>query len=263
MYTALTIGTMDCSGGSGVGADLKTFTALGVYGMVVVTAVVARNTNGSRGVETIAEEMVARQIEAVADDFPVGALKTGFLNSPGMADAVAASIRRHGLDRYVCDPVIHAHDSTIGDSAIVHAYRQELLPLATIVTPNRTEAALLANMEPEEVTNLPGAQKAAEKIVRSGARSVVIKGLQTGDRVIDVFFDGNDYLEFAAKRVTTRHTYGSGCLFSASIAALLSQGMEVPTAVDHARSFVSQAIEHYVKLGGGVRPVNVLALTPQ
>ena len=263
MYTALTIGVSDSSGGAGVQADLKVFTVLGVYGMAVVTAVVARNTNGARGVQTIAQEIVGKQIEAIAEDLPVGGLKTGFLGSPAMIDTVADGIRRHGLDQYVCDPVMHSKDAGHADSASVHAYRKELLPLATVVTPNRGEAALLANMEVGEVSQMPGARKAAEKIIKTGARAVVIKGLQTGDKVTDLFFDGDEFIEFAAKRATTKNTYGSGCLFSAIIAAMLAQEMELRTAVDHARSFVSQAIEHYVKLGSGARPVNVLALTPQ
>ena len=180
-----------------------------------------------------------------------------------MIDVVAEGIRRHSLDQYVCDPVMHSRDAGHADSASVHAYRKELLPLATVVTPNRGEAALLANMEVGEVGQMPGARKAAEKIVKTGVRAVVIKGLETGDTVTDLFFDGDEFIEFPAKRATTKNTYGSGCLFSAIIAAMLAQEMELRTAVDHARSFVSQAIEHYVKLGSGARPVNVLALTPQ
>ncbi|HEY4328100.1 MAG TPA: bifunctional hydroxymethylpyrimidine kinase/phosphomethylpyrimidine kinase, partial [Phycisphaerae bacterium] len=243
---------------------------LGVYGMGVVTAVTARNTNGavggSAGVLTMPLELVDKQMEAIAEDLPVGGLKTGYLGSPAMIDAVAEGIRRHRWDKYVCDPVIHSRDQAWGggaDSASVHAYRKELLPLASVVTPNRGEAALLANMEIGDVSLLAGARKAAEKIVRSGARAVVVKGIATGDKMTDLFFDGDEFIEFAAKRATTKNTYGSGCLFSAILAAMLAQEIELRTAVDHARSFVSQAIEHHVKIGGGARPVNVLALTPQ
>jgi hydroxymethylpyrimidine/phosphomethylpyrimidine kinase len=263
MQTALTIGVSDSSGGAGIQADLKVFTILGVYGMAVITAVVARNTASARGVQTVEEEIVGKQIEAIAEDFPVGAFKTGFLGSPAMIDAVAEGIRRNSLDHYVCDPVLHSKDSAHGDAASVHAYRKELLPLATITTPNISEAALLANMDLGEVSQMAGARKAAEKILKTGVGAVVIKGLQTGDKVTDLFFDGDDFVEYHAKRATTKNTYGSGCLFSAIIAAMLAQEMELRTAVDHARSFVSQAIEHYVKLGNGARPVNVLALTPQ
>jgi hydroxymethylpyrimidine kinase/phosphomethylpyrimidine kinase len=268
MQTALTIGATESSGGSGVQADLKAFTVLGVYGMAITTSVIARNTNGSLGAEDLDPRFVVRQIEAVAEDLPVGAFKTGFLGMPAMIDAVAEGIRRAGLDKYVCDPVLHSGHSGKGgagngDTALIHAYRKELLPLATIATPNRAEAALFANMEEGDVVNVTGAKKAAEKIVRSGARAVVIKGLQTGDRVLDLFFDGDSFVEFPAKRVTTKNTYGAGCLFSAVITGMLAQDIELATAVDHARSFVSQAIEHHVKIGHGLRAVNVLALTPQ
>jgi len=263
LHTALTIGVSDSSGGAGVQADLKTFTVLGVYGMAVVTSVVARNTQGARGVQTIDRELVASQISALADDFPIGALKTGYLGSPAMIDTVAETIRRHTLDKYVCDPVMHSGSGGGEDSATLHAYRKELLPLASVVTLNRAEAALLSNMDESDVGGLPGAKKACEKIIKTGARAVVIKGLLTGDKATDLFFDGDEFLEFTAKRATTRNTYGSGCLFSAIITAMLAQEMELRTTVDHARSFVSQAIEHYVKLGEGSRPVNVLALAPQ
>lgn len=260
MQTALTIGVSDCSGGAGVQADLKVFTVLGVYGMAVVTAVLARNA-GSRGMFPLEENVMLAQVEAIAADFPVGAVKTGYL-STRMISAVAGALQAHGLDRYVCDPVIDP-EAGAQDAAAVHAYRQELLPLATVVTPNRREAALLSNMEAVEVAQPAGARKAAEKILRTGCRAVVVKGISTADRVIDLFYDGDEFIEFGARRVKTKDTYGAGSLFSAILAAMLAQEMELRTAVDHARSFVSQAIEHHVKFGSGARPVNVLALTPQ
>jgi hydroxymethylpyrimidine/phosphomethylpyrimidine kinase len=261
MQTALTIGVSDCSGGAGVQADLKVFTVLGVYGMAAVTAVLARNS-GSRGMFPLEENVMLAQVEAIAAAFPVHAVKTGYL-STRMIGAVAGVLRAHGLDRYVCDPVIDLEAGVQQDAAAVHAYRQELLPLATVATPNRREAALLANMEAEETAQPAGARKAAEKILRTGCRAVVVKGISTADRVIDLFYDGSEFIEFGARRVKTKDTYGAGSLFSAIVAAMLAQEMELRTAVDHARSFVSQAIEHHVKFGSGARPVNVLALTPQ
>jgi hydroxymethylpyrimidine/phosphomethylpyrimidine kinase len=262
MHTALTIGVSDCSGGAGVQADLKAFTVLGVYGMAVVTAVLARNSAGGRGLHPLDESAMLAQVGAIAEDFPVGAVKTGYL-STRMIRAVAGAIQSHGLERYVCDPVINLEAGVQEDASAVHAYRQELLPLATVVTPNRREAALLSNMEEEEVAQLSGAKKAAEKILKSGCRAVAIKGLFMGDRVVDLFYDGDEFIEFGAKRVKTKNTYGAGSLFSAILAAMLAQEMELRTAVDHARSFVSQAIEHHVKIGSGFQPVNVLALMPQ
>lgn len=262
MKTALTIGAADCSCGAGVGADVKAFTVLGVYGMTVVTSVVAWNTLGARGFELIEEKVVAQQMAAIADDLPVHAVKTGYLGTARLVMAVSESIQRHELDKYVCDPVIEEQYGIAPEPSLVHAYRKELLPLASVVTPNKAAAALLANMEEREVGHLAGARKAAEKIIKSGARAVVVKGLLTSDRVTDLFFDGDEFIEFPAKRLTTRNTYGAGSLFSAVITGMLAQEMELATAVDHARSFVSQAIEHHVKVGNGVRPVNVLALTP-
>lgn len=262
MNTALTIGASDSSCGAGVGADLKAFTVLGVYGMAVVTSVVAWNTQGARGHDLVEERIVTGQIAAIGEDLPVGALKTGYLGTARLVSAVADALQRQGLDRYVCDPVIEEQYGIQPESSLVHAYRKELLPLATVVTPNKSAAALLSNMDESEVGHLAGARKAAEKIVKTGARAVVIKGLFSADRVTDLFYDGDEFIEFPAKRLTTKNTYGAGALFSAVITAMLAQDMELATAVDHARSFVSQAIEHHVKLGNGVRPVNVLALTP-
>jgi len=262
MHTALSIGAADCSCGAGVGSDLKAFSALGVYGMAVVTSVIAWNTQGSRGHELMDDSLVANQLAAIAEDFPVGAFKTGYLGTARLVSVVAEQIQRQSLDRYICDPVIEEQYGIHPEASLVHAYRKELLPLATVVTPNKFATALLANMEESGVQNLAGAKKAAEKIAKTGARSVVIKGLFTGDRVTDLFFDGNEFIEFPAKRLTTKNTYGAGSLFSAVITGMLAQDIELPTAIDHARSFVSQAIEHHVKIGSGVRPVNVLALTP-
>jgi len=244
-----------------VQADLKAFTVLGVYGMAAITGILSRGSAGSRLI-SLDEDAMLTQVEAIAGEFTVGALKTGYL-STRMISAVAGAIQAHGLDRYVCDPVIDLESGVQEDTNAVHAYRQELLPLASIVTPNRREAALLSNMDVEEVGKLTGARKAAEKILKSGCRAVVIKGLQSSERVIDLFYDGGEFIEFPARRLNTKNTYGAGSLFSAVVAGMLAQEIELPTAVDHARSFVSQAIEHHVKIGTGVHPVNVLALTPQ
>ena len=264
MRIALTIAGSDASGGAGIQADLKTFTVLGVYGMAVITAVTAQNTTGVTGVAVIDIAMVQKQIEAIAADLPVHAFKTGMLATAPMISAVADSIRRHALDNYVCDPVVYAKSGAqLLDTGAIHAYRKELLPLAAVVTPNRAEAALLANMDIDEVSHLVGARKAAEQIIRSGARTVVIKGLNSGDTITDLFYDGDHFVEFPAKRISTKNTTGSGCAFSAILTALLAQEIELLTAMDNARSFISQAINHHVKLGSGIRAVNPLALTPQ
>jgi len=264
VFTALTIGGSDSSGGAGIQADLKTFTVLGVYGMAAITAVAAQNTTGVNGLAVLEVSMIQKQIDAVAADLPVHAFKTGLLASAPIISAVADSIQKNSLDNYVCDPVVYTKSGAqLLDTNAIHAYRKELLPLALIVTPNRAEAALLANMDIDEVTTLVGARKAAEKISRAGARNLVIKGLNSGETMTDLFFDGDHFVEFPAKRIATKNTHGSGCIYSAILTALLAQEIDLLTALDNARSFISQAINHHVKMGSGIRPVNALALTPQ
>jgi hydroxymethylpyrimidine/phosphomethylpyrimidine kinase len=264
MHTALTIAGSDCSGGAGIQADLKTFTVLGVYGMSVITAITAQNTLGVSRVEPLDPEIITDQIDAVAADFPIHAFKTGMLANAEIISAVADAIQAHSLDNYVCDPVVYSKSGTeLLDPNAIHAMRHELLPLATIVTPNRAEAAMLANTDVADLTTLSAARKTAEKILKSGARSVIIKGLNTGATITDLFYDGSHFIELPAKRLSTKNTQGSGCVFSAILTALLAQEVELITAVDNARSFISNAIEHHVRLGNGIRPVNPLALTPQ
>ena len=266
MDTALTIAGSDPSGGAGIQADLKTFTVLGVYGMAVITAITAQNTSGVSAVQLLDPELICKQIDAVAADFPVNAFKTGMLGSAAIIDTVAEAIQRNSLDNYVCDPVVYAKSGAeLLDQSGIHVLRKELLPMATIVTPNRAEAALLANMDLDELNTISGGKRAAEKIAKSGARNVLIKGLNTdrSDTIADLLFDGDHFTEFPAKRLPTKNTHGSGCTFSAILTAMLAEGVEIHMAVDNARSFISQAIAHHVKHGNGIRPVNPLALAPQ
>lgn len=261
MKCALTIAGSDSSGGAGIQADLKTFTVLGVYGMSVITAITAQNTSGVRDVQLIDPDMIVTQIDAVADDFPLDAVKTGMLANAEIISAVARALQSHEVQNYVCDPVIYAKSGAqLVDLDAVYAMRQELFPLATIVTPNRAEAALLANMDGEEIATIPMAKRAAEKIIKVGAKAVIIKGINTGNTMTDVFYDGDDFVEFPAKRINTKNTHGSGCTFSAILTALLAQEIPLLTAIDNARSCISNAIEFHVRHGSGFRPVNQLAL---
>lgn len=261
MKCALTIAGSDSSGGAGIQADLKTFTVMGVYGMSVLTAITAQNTNGVRKVQLIDTDVIVSQIDAVADDFPVDAVKTGMLANAEIITEVARAIQSHSFANYVCDPVIYAKSGAqLVDLDAVYAMRQELLPLATVVTPNRAEAAMLANMEGEEIATIPMAKRAAEKIIKAGAMAVIIKGINTGNTMTDLYFDGNDFVEYPAKRINTKNTHGSGCTFSAILTALLAQEIPLLTAVDNARSCISNAIEYHVRHGSGFRPVNQMAL---
>lgn len=258
---ALTIAGSDSSGGAGIQADLKTFTAMGVYGMSVITAITAQNTTGVRKVQLIDLDMIESQIDAVAEDFPIHAAKTGMLADSELISLIARKLQEHSVQNYVCDPVIYAKSGAqLVDPVTIHAMRQELLPLATVVTPNRAEAAMLANMEGEEIATIPMARRVAEKIVRAGAKAVLVKGINTGNTMTDVFYDGEEFVEFPAKRINTKNTHGSGCTFSAILTSLLAEEIPLLTAIDNARSCISNAIEYHVRHGSGVRPVNQLAL---
>ena len=264
MHTALSIAGSDPSGGAGIQADLKTFTVLGAYGMTVITAITAQNTQGVQRIDPLDPDLIVAQIDSIAADFPIHAFKTGMLANADIISAVADAITSHALDNYVCDPVVYSKSGTeLLDPNAIHAMRHELLPLATVVTPNRAEAAMLTNSDPADLTTIAAARKCAEKILKTGAHSVIIKAINTGSTITDLFYDGDHFIEFPAKRLTTKNTHGSGCVFSAILTALLAQDVELITAVDNARSFISNAIEHHIRMGSGTRPVNPLALTPQ
>jgi len=205
---ALTIAGSDSGGGAGIQADLKTFAALGVYGASVLTAITAQNTRGVTAIYEIPPDVVAAQIRAVLDDIGADAVKTGMLSSSAIIGAVAGELRRHGVERLVVDPVMVAKS---GDHLLrpeaVHALREELLPLAYVVTPNLPEAEVLAGAPLQDEAAI---RDAARRIQGMGARHVVIKGGHRSGPPVDLLFDGRDFREFSAPRVETPHTHGTG-----------------------------------------------------
>jgi hydroxymethylpyrimidine/phosphomethylpyrimidine kinase len=254
MKTALTIAGSDSGGGAGIQADLKTFSALGVYGMSVLTAITAQNTVGVRAVHEVPPEIVAAQIDAVVEDLPVDAVKTGMLASAPLIHAVAERLRAHRLTTVVVDPVMVAKsgDPLLRPDAVA-ALTSELLPLALVVTPNRPEAEALTG---RLVRSLDDAREAARRLVEMGARHAVVKGGHADGPAVDVLFDGRDFHEFAAPRVDTRHTHGTGCTFASAIAAELAKGATVPEAVGRAKTYLTQALHYAPGLGHGHGPVH-------
>lgn len=251
---ALTIAGSDSGAGAGVQADLKTFSALGVYGLTVITAITAQNTLGVRAVQEIDPNVIEAQLDAVAEDFAIGALKTGMLSSAAIIEVVAAGIRRHGLAPLVVDPVMVAKS---GDRLLrkdaVDALRTKLLPLARLVTPNLPEAEVLAGM-PSRTRH--DRINAARAIIEFGAQAVVIKGGHSeDDPVIDLLVDQDDVEEFSARRIATTSTHGTGCTFSAAIAAGLARGLDLRNAVGEARSYLSRALIDAPGLGHGHGPL--------
>src|SRR5688572_12571110 len=193
MKTALTIAGSDSSGGAGIQADLKTFTVLGVYGMSAITAITAQNTMGVKDAAELSTAIVARQIDAVATDIQVDATKTGMLGTAEMIEVVEDAIKRNKLQPYVCDPVMVAKsgDKLLKQEAVA-AMKKQLIPLATVVTPNLRETAELVGIDRIDAT-IPAAKDAARRIVDAGARAVLIKGIEQGDQMVDLFFDGREF----------------------------------------------------------------------
>lgn len=263
MKTALTIAGSDSCGGAGIQADLKVFSVLNVYGMTALTAVTAQNTLGVRDVAEMSPDNVRKQIDAVAGDIPVDATKTGMLGSAGIIEAVEECIRRNKLQPYVCDPVMVAKggDLLLKTEAI-GAMIKRLFPLATVVTPNLRETAQLTGVE-RIGPNLPAARDAAKRIVDLGARAVLVKGIEQEGQFVDLFYDGREFLEFAARAQSKEKTHGSGCAYSAAITAGLANRMSLVDAIDQAKQLVTTAIQHGDGQGRGITPVNVLAFAPR
>ncbi|HEY5629435.1 MAG TPA: bifunctional hydroxymethylpyrimidine kinase/phosphomethylpyrimidine kinase [Candidatus Limnocylindrales bacterium] len=254
---ALTIAGSDSGGGAGIQADLKTFAALGVYGASVITAITAQNTVEVRAIHEVPIDVVAAQIDAVLDDIGADAAKTGMLSSAAIIEVVADRLRAHGPLPLVVDPVMVAKsgDRLLREDAVA-ALRETLLPLAAVVTPNAPEASVLAGIDVDDVTS---AREAARRIFDLGPGIVIVKGGHLeGDRADDIVFDGRAFHVLSAPRLATAHTHGTGCTFSAAIAAGLAQGLEPLAAARAAKAYLHGAIEHAEPLGAGHGPVNHL-----
>lgn len=255
MRSALTIAGSDPSGGAGIQADLKTFAALGTYGMAVITALTAQNTVGVTGVHAVPPDFIALQIDTVVNDIPPDAVKTGMLASAEIVRVVAGKAREHNLRNLVVDPVMVAKsgDSLLADDA-VRAMREDLVPLATVVTPNLPEAAALLG---RPVKTLDEMREAARAIHAIGATNVVVKGGHLeGDTVVDMLFDGKSLHEFSGPRVQTPNTHGTGCTFASAIAAYLALGDGVQEAVRKAKDYLAGALQHAYDTGKGHGSVN-------
>jgi hydroxymethylpyrimidine/phosphomethylpyrimidine kinase len=256
----LTIAGSDSGGGAGIQADLKTFLALSCFGTSAITALTAQNTKGVEAVHSVPPEFVAKQIAMVASDIGVDAAKTGMLFSAEIIRAVAREIIRFGIRPLVVDPVMVA---TSGDRLLredaVNALRDELLPLATVVTPNIAEAEVLAG---SEIQDEGGLERAARSILARGAEWLVLKG---GDRVVPgasradesvdwVYGPGQVFALRGARVPGLWH--GTGCTFSSAICAHLARGDDVATALREAKAYLQGSLEHAERIGGGAWPVN-------
>lgn len=254
----LSIAGSDSGGGAGIQADLKTFSALGCFGMTAITAITAQNTCGVNGIHAVPADMLAMQIDAVVADIGVDAVKIGMLHDPDVANVVAQAIKRHQWQRVVLDPVMVATsgDRLIAEETIAVLVR-ELFPLVTVITPNLDEAALLLKRALHDETEL---EAAAADLINLGTQAVLLKGGHLpGMNIVDLLLQaGQPPLRMSSLRIESQNTHGTGCTLSSAVACYLALGHELAGAVQLARDYVYQAIAQGadVKTGNGHGPLN-------
>jgi hydroxymethylpyrimidine/phosphomethylpyrimidine kinase len=260
VYKALTIAGSDSGGGAGIQADLKTFQELGAYGMSAITAVTAQNTLGVQGVYPMEPAAVAAQLDSIGADLTPDAVKTGMLFSSDIIRVVADRIRKYDWRNLVIDPVMIAKGgSPLLQAEAVQSLIKELIPLAHITTPNIPEAELLTGLT---IRTMKDREEAAKRICAMGSRFAVIKGghdPEANDRVVDLLYDGKSFLHMESKRIQTPNTHGTGCTYSAALAAELAAGRTAAEAVGTAKHFIQAAIEDQLGIGSGHGPTNHFA----
>lgn len=251
----LTIAGSDSGGGAGIQADIKTFTALKVFGMSVVTSITAQNTQGVMDILDLPGELVAKQIEVVVGDIGVDAAKTGMLSNAPIIEAAAEGIRRYKIKMLIVDPVLRAK----GGQPLLRpdaqqALVREILPLAFMATPNIPEAEALAGLIIKDARAM---EEAAKRIIDMGPGHVIVKGGHLlGERCGDLLYDGRRSHLLDATRIQTKNTHGTGCTLSAAIAAHLALGLDVLEAAQRAKAYVTGAIAHSFAIGKGHGPLN-------
>lgn len=251
---AMTIAGSDSGGGAGIQADLKTFFALGVYGTSVLTAVTAQNTVEVSAIAEVPDEVVIAQIDTVAEDIGADAVKTGMLSSRSIIQNVADRLEAWGFPFLVVDPVMVSKSRvTLLQPNAIDALKNDLLPKATIVTPNVPEAEILSGIS---ITNLEDAREAARVIHGFGPAYVVVKGGHLDGPAIDVVYDGSTFLPLEGQRIDTPNTHGTGCTFSAAITAYLALGNDAVSAIHGAKRYIEAALLTSYAIGSGHSPVN-------
>ena len=250
----LTIAGFDPSCGAGVGADLKTISAHNCYGVAAVTALTVQSTQGVKGVHVTPAETLRAQLDNLAEDVQIAAIKIGMLGNGANAVVVAEFLDRGRFANVVLDPVVQpsAGGPDLLDAAGVEYLRDELMKRVEVITPNLVEASMLSGLEIKDVASM---EAAARKLVEHGARAVVVKGGHL-DKAVDVLFDGASVLILGGDHVKTENTHGSGCTFASAIAALLASGRPLRDAVVLAKAYVTKAIENGFVIGKGPGPLD-------
>jgi hydroxymethylpyrimidine/phosphomethylpyrimidine kinase len=251
----LTIGGLDPSGAAGILADLKTFLVWRVYGMAVITAITAQNTQSVDAVYPVALETIGAQLESVVNDIEIHAVKIGLLPDAKTAELIVELLKTFHVTNIVVDPVLR---STTGyqfaDEKTIAVYREKLIPIADVVTPNMEEASVLSGIQ---VSDLSTMKQAAERIFQMGAKNVVVTGGHLPSRAVDVLYDGGKHTSFDAPKVSSTNTRGTGCTFASVLAIHLARKIKVASAIDPAKKYIVRALVHPFKIGKGERgPMN-------
>ena len=260
MPVALTIAGSDSGGGAGIQADLRTFSSLGVWGVSAITALTAQNTMGVQKVLGVSAEFINDQLRSVLEDIPVDAVKTGMLWSRESIEIITDNLTGRNFP-LVIDPVLFAKR---GEQLLLSEARsyliEHLFPLATIVTPNIPEAQMLTDLN--DITTFEKMLEAAQRLIDCGVKCVLLKGGHfkgaeghSSSCIIDLYYDGKEFIPFEKKRIQTNHLHGDGCTFASAIAAFLAKGYELKVSVQFAQEFISKAIEGSFALGNGIGPV--------
>jgi len=251
----LTIGGLDPSGCAGVLADLKTFSAWRVYGLAVITAITAQNTQKVDAVYPVALEIIGAQLESLVNDIEIHAIKIGLLPDAKTAELIVELLKGFHLTNIVVDPVLRSSTGyQFADEKTIAVYRDKLIPMAEAVTPNLEEASVFTGLEVQDV---PSMKEAATKLFEMGARNVVITGGHLPSRAIDVHYDGIKHSLFDAPRVVSKNTRGTGCTFASVLAIHLARKLKIVSAIDPAKKYIARGLLHPFQIGKGEQgPLN-------
>ena len=254
MQKVLTIAGSDCSGGAGIQADLKTFSAHGTYGMSVITSVVAENTCEVISIHDVPVAIIEDQLDAVFTDIEPDAVKIGMLSKAETMKAVAGKLRQYQVNRAVVDPVMIAKGGcALMQEEALDALLKEVIPVSYLITPNIPEAETILGTVIRSIEDM---RTACQKIHQLGAANVLVKGGHFEGDPVDILYDGHHYYEFSGKRIHTKNTHGTGCTLSSAITANLANGLSLEHAVKEAKIYVANAILHTTPIGHGNGPTN-------
>ncbi len=260
MKNVLTIAGSDSCGGAGIQADLKTFSANGVYGMSVITAVTAQNTKGVFAVQDMDESIIKAQIDAIFTDIKVSAVKIGMVSKISTIEAISEKLKQYKPSPVVLDPVMISKSGfSLLKPESKTALIKDLIPLATIITPNIPEAEEILKEVSSDIKNIDTVEQmelAAKEIYKLGCSNVLLKGGHLENDATDVLYDGENITYFRSNRINTKNTHGTGCTLSSAIASQLALGLNIVDAVKKAKEYITVAIEHSLDIGHGVGPTN-------